>query len=169
MWKYVSYHLSKNGVSSVLVGGSVVAIYTNGLYQSGDLDFVISDYQNEQMVKTFKDLGFKTKGRYFKHPKCQHLYIDIVSPPVGIGDDVGIKPHKKSYYGQTIQILSPTDCIRDRLASYIYFKSRKCFEQAVLVASKNSFQKAKIKKWCENEDAVWAYEELIDALKSTKS
>lgn len=59
---------------------------------------------------------------------------------------------------------SPTDCIRDRLASYIYFKSRKCLEQALLVARRNSFQKMKVKDWCREEGALWAYEELIQEL-----
>jgi hypothetical protein len=40
VWEFVAWHLAKNGIQTLLVGGAVVAIYTKGLYQSGDLDFV---------------------------------------------------------------------------------------------------------------------------------
>lgn len=39
-WQFVAWHLEGEGVRSVLVGGAVVAIYTAGLYRSGDLDMV---------------------------------------------------------------------------------------------------------------------------------
>lgn len=43
LWHYVAVHLKKNGIDTVLVGGSVVSVYTDGAYQSGDLDFVRLD------------------------------------------------------------------------------------------------------------------------------
>jgi hypothetical protein len=43
LWHYVAWHLEGEGIHSVLVGGAVVAIYTEGLYRSGDLDMVDLD------------------------------------------------------------------------------------------------------------------------------
>lgn len=43
LWRYVAWHLKGNDIESILVGGSVAAIYSNGVYRSGDLDFIISD------------------------------------------------------------------------------------------------------------------------------
>ena len=40
LWEYVAVHLKKRGIDTVLVGGAVVSIYSNGAYHSGDLDFV---------------------------------------------------------------------------------------------------------------------------------
>ena len=45
LWQYVAWHLDGEGIYSVLVGGAVVAIYTEGLYQSGDLDMVPDDFE----------------------------------------------------------------------------------------------------------------------------
>jgi hypothetical protein len=39
LWHYVGWHLEGAGIRSVLVGGAVVAIHTEGLYRSGDLDW----------------------------------------------------------------------------------------------------------------------------------
>lgn len=43
LWRYVAWHLEGEGIRSVLVGGAVVAIYTEGLYRSGDLDMIADD------------------------------------------------------------------------------------------------------------------------------
>lgn len=48
LWQYVAHHLAKHDISTVLVGGAVVAIYSKGAYQSGDLDFVLESYLNEK-------------------------------------------------------------------------------------------------------------------------
>lgn len=35
VWKYVAWHLAKNGIDTILVGGAVAAIYSEGIYKSG--------------------------------------------------------------------------------------------------------------------------------------
>lgn len=62
-------------------------------------------------------------------------------------------------------IYSPTDCIRDRLASYIHFKARECLDQAALVAKKFPFNQKKVKEWCASEGAPQAFEDLIKKIK----
>jgi ABC-type transport system substrate-binding protein len=54
LWEYVASHLSKNGIDTILVGGAVVAIYTEGLYRSGDLDLVQLNYLNKNLPKAMK-------------------------------------------------------------------------------------------------------------------
>jgi hypothetical protein len=88
--------------------------------------------------------------------------------PAGIGDDVKIKPDEVKIEGQTLFIYSPTDCIRDRLASYIHFKARECLDQAALVAQRFPFNKNKVKDWCAAEGAPQAYDDLIKKLKPTE-
>lgn len=47
--------------------------------------------------------------------------------------------------GIIIKILSPADCVKDRLVSYIYFKAPEGLDQAVLVAEKQDVNLASIK------------------------
>ena len=42
LWKYVASHLKSKNIDTVLVGGAVVSIYTEGAYQSGDLDLILT-------------------------------------------------------------------------------------------------------------------------------
>ena len=121
LWKYVGYHLSKAGIESVLVGGAVVAIYSKGAFQSGDLDFVVGAGVRSKIQMVLEGLGFQSvRSRHFEHPDCPHLIIEFPPGPVSIGDDHQIKPAEVKVEGHVLKILSPTDCIRDRLASYIY-------------------------------------------------
>ena len=158
LWKYVAFHLSKEGIDSVLVGGAVVAIYSKGIYQSGDLDFITERGSNEKITQILESLDFKkVRGRHFEHPECSHLILEFPPGPISIGDDYKIKPAEIEVEGQVIKIFSPTDCIKDRLASYIYFNARECLDQAVLVAKQQPFDLTKIKKWCQSEGATEAF------------
>lgn len=160
LWKFVASNLAKNGVDVVLVGGAVVSIYTDGAYESGDLDFVINDFSRKKLDSTLFDLGFKKEGRFYKHPECKHLFIEFASFPVSIGDDTDITPEMVNIEGTVIKIFSPTDCIRDRLASYIHFKTKDCLEQAIMVAQKHPFNLKKIKDWCKKENGDKAFNDF---------
>ena len=166
LWKYVATHLAKNGIDTILVGGAVVAIYTEGAYKSGDLDFVLLTYLNQKLPEIMKEIGFSVSAsRHYSHPKCKSLIIDFASGPPGIGEDLKIKPAEVKSEGQIIKLYSPTDCIRDRLASYIHFKAAECLEQAVMVAKKYPFDRAKIKKWCVGEGSPASFKEFEALLK----
>lgn len=133
--------------------------------ESGDLDFIELTYQKDAVPRVMESIGFKkSSGRHYIHPKC-NKFVEFCSGPAGIGDDVKIKPDKKVIEGQTLYIYSPTDCIRDRLASYIHFSARECLDQAVLVAKRFPFNHKKVKDWCADEGAPEAYKDLMKKLK----
>lgn len=168
VWKYVAWHLAKNGIETVLVGGAVAAIYSEGIYKSGDLDFVLKTYTTDKIKPIMESIGFKlSQGRHYVHPMCEKI-VEFMFGPVGIGDDVKIQPDEVKIKGQTLYIYSPTDCIRDRLASYIHFRARECLDQAVLVAEKFPFNHNKVKGWCAKEGYPEAYEALINKLQLKK-
>jgi hypothetical protein len=166
LWKYVASELQKRGVSTVLVGGAVVSIYTDGAYQSGDLDFILTDLFVKNVPGIMKEIGFeKRSGRHYVHPDCKHLYVEFPKGPLEIGDDANIVPDEVSADGVIIKILSPTDCVKDRLATYIYFKDRVGLEQAILVSKRHPVNLEKIKSWCAKENASYAFEDFLSYLK----
>lgn len=59
--------LKKNGIDTVLVGGSVVSVYTDGAYRTGDLDFVRLDMFATGIEKAMNKLSFKKHGRHYIH------------------------------------------------------------------------------------------------------
>lgn len=153
LWRHVAAHLEANDIPVVLVGGAVVAIYTDGAYRSGDLDFVPLGLFGAPVDTCMAEIGFHRHGRHFEHPDCPHLFVEFVAPPLGIGADVHIVPRGEPFAGRTLKILSPTDCVRDRLASYIHFGARECLDQAALVARKHPVDWRVIEGWCRGEGA----------------
>jgi hypothetical protein len=170
LWKYVASHLSKRGIDTILVGGAVAAIYSNGLYRSGDLDFIHLNMFVKGLEEVMNEIGFKKMDtRRYQHPECKHILVEFPGgPPVGIGEDYKIKPNEVKFEGTTIKIFSPTDCVKDRLAGYIYYKHEENLNQAAMVAKSQKVNYAKIQQWCENEKAGWAYDSLIKKVKETK-
>jgi hypothetical protein len=95
---------------------------------------------------------------HYRHPKCTHLYIQFVSGPLGIGDDLNIRPKSMKVDGKEIKILTP----------YIHDRVRAPFEQAVMVASRQPFEAKKIKKWLSDEGRAEVYAEFENAVKAGK-
>ena len=117
LWRYVAWHLEGEGISSVLVGGAVVSIYTEGLYRSGDLDLVPDDFGRPRLEEALRRIGFlPTKSRYYKHPECPHLFLEFPRGPVEIGQEFPVIPDEIELGGRTLHLLSPTDSVKDRLA-----------------------------------------------------
>ncbi|MBM9502885.1 hypothetical protein JWG44_21775 [Leptospira sp. 201903071] len=170
LWKFVGWHLANKGIQSVLVGGAVVAIYSRGAYRSGDIDLVEPLISKASEIKSvMEELGFYKITRHYVHPKCNHLFIEFLSAPVSIGDDYKIIPDEKEIEGKILKIFSPTDCIKDRLSSYIHFNARECLDQALLVARSQRFEMRMVKEWCLNEGALGkdAFEEFETLLRMT--
>ena len=170
LWEFVSFHLSKQGIQTVLVGGAVVSIYSKGLYRSGDLDLVVQSFQFDfnKLKEILNNLGFvkHSSRNYYNHPECMHIFLEFLPPPVAIGEDYNIKPDERNIKGTIIKILQPTDCIKDRLASYIYFDAKECLDQAILVAKSQPFDLELVKKWCDKEggNALAAFETFNKSL-----
>lgn len=110
-----------------------------------------------------EELGFRRHERHYEHAGCRHLFVEFVAGPLGIGDDLDIVPSRESVDGYDLEILSPTDCVCDRLASFIHFKARECLDQAVLVVRARPVDWKRIERWCRGEGPAGAvaFEDLM--------
>lgn len=163
VWRFVAWHLEGAGIRSVLVGGAVVAIYTEGLYQSGDLDLVPDDLERKRLDGVLSGIGFHPwKGRYFKHADCDAFVLEFPKGPVELGEECPVTPEEIEWEGRTLRILSPTDCVKDRLAAFIHWGSRDCLDQAVLVCQRQAARVDfdNLEAWCRGENGLAAYREL---------
>lgn len=172
LWRFVATHLERRGIGVILVGGAVVSVYSKDAYRSGDLDFVKEDLfvRQESLDEAMAEIGFRRQTRHFAHPECKHLFVEFVSGPVGIGEDTEIVPQEVTVDGVTIKLLSPTDCVRDRLAGFIYHGGRDQMDQAVLVASAHSVDWTKVEEWAMGEapGSEEAYAELRRRVENTR-
>ena len=146
----ISHVLRKNGIEVTLVGGACVSIYAKNKYISYDLDFV-TENSIKELTPILAELGFKKRdGRLFEHPECKFL-IDFPAPPIAIGNEPVFEFNSIKTNRGIIRLLTPTDCVKDRLTAYFFWNDHQALEQALLVAKNNKVNLTKIKKWAEKE------------------
>jgi hypothetical protein len=161
----VSTALRDSGVTAVLCGGSVVSIYSDNEYQSADLDFVTAA-DHSRLAKAMKTIGFaRAEGRYYHHPDCEFV-IEFPSAPVSLGNELVQTWSKLSTPVGDIEILSPTQCVKDRLAAFYHWNDRQCLDQAVMVARRHRVKLSEIDAWSKSEGKPDAFKEFQTALRN---
>jgi len=145
--------LLKKDINTVLTGGAVVSIYSNNEYVSSDLDFI--SYGDDKKIKeVMKELGFTMKeGRYYTHPKTK-LFVEFPPPPLAVGNTPIKKVAEIKKRGKILKLLTPTQCVMDRLAAYFFWDDLQCLEQAIQVAQKHPVNLREIRKWAKEDDVL---------------
>ncbi len=163
----VSTKLNEHGIDCVLVGGGCVSIYSKNRYQSYDLDYVT--YEDMKGVTTaLEELGFRKKRRHFEHKDCQY-YIEFVSPPVAIGDEpIQNYEYHKTAFG-TIKMLTATDSVKDRLASYYHWNDQQGLDQAIDICQEipEKVNLQEIKNWSDKEGQKKKYQIFLQVLNAS--
>ncbi len=141
--------LKSHQIDVVLVGGACVSIYSENRYQSMDVDF--ATYQELKLIeKVLQKFGFKRLGRSFSHEGCPYL-VDFVNPPITVGHEAIHQFGKLQTPSGSLVLLLPTDCVKDRLASFFYWDDKQALDQALLVAKAHKIDIENIKKWADIE------------------
>jgi len=148
---YLSSHLSKNGIDTVLSGGACVSIYTDNKYISSDLDFVLfSSADQKKLRSVLEKIGFHEENKQFKH-KDTEFFIEFLPPPPSVGEEPVKEISKIENGDATLKLLSPTDCVKDRLASFYHWNDRQSLEQAILVCMDNPVDLKEVERWSRKE------------------
>ena len=154
----VSDYLRRNGIQVVLSGGACVSIFTDNKYISYDLDLVMLSSGEQKKTKALiTAIGFTEEGRYFRHPDSE-FFLDFLPPPLSVGNEpvkeiAEIKKGKRS-----LKLLSPTDCVKDRLAAFYHWNDKQALEQAVLVCRDQRVDLAEIRRWSKAEGMAGKFE-----------
>ncbi len=157
---YICTALEKNGIDTVLSGGCCVELYSHGRYTSDDIDLIDRFNGGHRKIKeVMASLGFKEykMKRYFTH-KDTALFVEFPRGPLGVGDAPVAEVAQRITDTGTLKLLTPTDCIKDRLSAYYHWDDRQSLEQATWVAQKNQFDLDSIKRWSKNEGMMKKFE-----------
>ena len=144
---YVGAEFRRRKINVVLSGGSCVSIYSQEKYVSMDLDFVNEAFAKRAVIKAaMESLGFREENRYFRHPDAKFL-VEFPPGPLGVGEEAVKQIDEITTVTGVVRILSPTDCVKDRLAWFYHDNDTECLEQAVLVAVANDVDIVEVKRW----------------------
>lgn len=165
---HVATHLHQHGIDAVLTGGSCVSIYTDNRYLSFDLDFIErGTTMRKKIVAVLAQLGFREKDRYFTHPDTPY-FIEFPSGPLAIGDEPVRDIALLEFSTGSLRLLSPTDCVKDRLANYYHWKDRQCLDQAVMVVTDAEVDLAEVERWSRKEGMGDEFERIRSLLTKGK-
>lgn len=147
----VSSHLRDNGIDVVLSGGSCVTIYSDGQYVSGDLDFIDTRFATRRQIReSMAKIGFSERDRYFSHPDAGFL-VEFPAGPLSVGSEPVASIDELQFPTGSLRIISPTDCVKDRLAAFYHWKDLQSLEQAVMVAQAQRVDLDEVKRWTASE------------------
>lgn len=157
---YVQSHLYVRGIDVVLSGGAVVAIYTSGKYVSNDLDLVNRySVRRSAIRKAMEELGFKEAGRHFEHPQAK-FFVEFPPGPVTLGEQDIVSIDEREMETGILRVISPTDCVKDRLAWYYHDGDLQCLSQAILVAKDQEVDIDEISRWSKGEGKLDEFEKI---------
>lgn len=166
---FVQNHLSKRGIEVVLSGGATVAIYSRNSYVSKDVDLVNVYSARASAIKAaMEEIGFREEGRYFKHPDSDVL-VEFPPGPLAVGSEPVKAVDEMVYATGTLKVISPTDCVKDRLASYYHWGDRQALSQALLVARHHKIDLEEVARWSRAEGKQHEFDGIRALLVSARS
>ncbi|MFH1933845.1 MAG: hypothetical protein ABIN18_20015 [Pseudomonadota bacterium] len=142
----ISDYLGRNGIDVVLTGGACVSIYTDNKYMSYDLDFVLISDDHKKVKELLTQIGFYSEDRYFKHKNTEY-FLDFISPPLSVGSEPVKEIAEITKKNKKLRLLSPTDCVKDRLAAYYHWNDRQSLEQAIMVCRGKNVDLKEVERW----------------------
>jgi len=161
---YVQTYLLKCGIDVILSRGAAVSFYSNNQYVSKDIDLISNVYiKRSTLDKNISELGFFEIGRYFQHPNSPFL-IEFPTGPLAVGEESVKQINEYSLPTGTLRIISPTDCVKDRLLAFFHWGDRQSLSQAILVAQSNEIDLDEVKRWAIVEGSQDKYLFFIDLL-----
>ena len=166
---FVCSHLDRYGIRVALSGGAVVTIYASGHYVSMDLDFIDLLQTTRQKLKTvLKEIGFEEKRRYFVSEETE-FFIEFPAGPLAVGNEPVEKLAELQFETGKLRLLSPTDCVKDRLSAFYHWGDRQCLQQAVWVAQMKPIDWIEVERWSRQEGAAEKFVEFRAELQDSSA
>jgi hypothetical protein len=148
---HVQATLRQKGVDVVLSGGAAVSIYSGNQYVSKDLDLVITGNPNRRRLReAMEQIGFHEVGRHFEHPETD-FFVEFPPGPLSVGVEPVARIDELRLETGTLRVISPSDCVKDRLSAYYHWGDRQCLQQAIMVAKSHDVDLREIEKWSRAE------------------
>jgi len=154
--------LKNHQIDAVLTGGAAVSIYTENKYQSFDLDF-ISYKSHKEIATAMKSLGFSQKNRYFVHPETKY-FVEFPPGPISLGAEFVKKWALLKKGDRLLQILTPTQSVKDRLASFFHWDDKESLNQAIWIFQNQEVDLEDIKRWAKNEKSEEKLKFFLDKI-----
>lgn len=161
--------LAYTGTIAVLTGGSAATYYAPHAYQSGDADFIITfSSDTAGGGNALRELGYHEIGGTYHHDK-NIFTVEFPPGPLAIGNDLVSSYDTVQRGSEILYVLSRTDCVRDRLASFFFYGDRSALAAAIAVEQSGQVNLSSIRRWSEKEGEASRFAEFYESLQVAKA
>jgi hypothetical protein len=167
---HVQGALRKVGIETVLSGGSCVSVWSENAYVSNDIDLIVDGFSwRTKLRAAMLDMGFIERKRHFVHPRS-NWFVEFPNGPLAVGEERPKVITEIRLRTGILRLLSPTDCVKDRLSWWIHGRDRHSLEQAIAVIDHADVDLEELRRWVRGEGrtAATAFEEVADLLNQHK-
>ncbi len=148
---YIQDSLQEEGINVVLSGGSAVSFYSGDKYVSKDLDLINANFSKRSKIKSVMEkIGFQEQGRYFVNSETQ-FFVEFPDGPLSVGEEPVKEVSEFELETGTLRVVSPTDCVKDRLCAFYFWNDQQGLAQAVLVTQIQKVDLQEIRRWSKTE------------------
>jgi len=149
---YICSFLVQNGIKCVLSGGACVSIYTDNRYMSYDLDFIeMVTIPRKELREVLAQIDFYEENRYFRHNDTD-FFVEFPTGPLSIGSEPVWEFNELTFDTGKLYLLTPTDCVKDRLAAYYFWDDLQALAQARWVAENHKINMKEVQRWSQIEN-----------------
>lgn len=160
----VSSVLSQNGHDPLLGGRACAALYGGSAIKAKALEFAIREFAVAEVNRAMGALGFRPKeARTYASEACPFEVI-LGPSPLTVGDDVVGDARVVKVGKDSFRMLTPTDCVRQRLSMFYRWGDRQALAEAVQVARRQKIDLEHVRRWSEWEWASDRFQEFTEAL-----
>ena len=161
---FISGYLRAHDIDVVLTGGGCVSIYSDNIYVSLDLDFIDNQFTKRSKIKEIlREIGFEEQNRYFRHPETP-FFIEFPAGPLSVGSEPVKEIVTQKFATGELKMLSPTDCVKDRLAAFYHWNDLQSLDQAELVAKRNFVDLNEVERWSTVEGKLKEFQKIKERL-----
>jgi hypothetical protein len=152
--------LRRQGIRAVLTGGACASLHCDGAHASVDVDLVLLETPGQVALdEALATLGFHREADHYAHPRAPFI-VEFPPGPLGIGNDLEIRPVMVRRGAASTLALSATDSCRDRLAAFYHWNDRQSLRIAAEIAVRKRIDMDIIEAWSRREGRMDGFEEF---------
>jgi hypothetical protein len=122
----------------------------------------------QAQLDAMREIGFQEEGRYFRHPDSNVL-VEFPPGPLAVGAEPVKEVQEIELATGTLKLISPTDCVKERLASYYHWGDRQALTQALLVVHHRPVDLLEVARWSEAVGKHDEFQEIRPSLVAART
>jgi hypothetical protein len=117
-----------------------------------------SNFAKRSKIKSVMEkIGFREKGRYYLSPETE-FFVEFPDGPLSVGEEPVKEINEFELSTGTLRVISPTDCVKDRLCAFYFWNDQQGLAQAVLITKSQKVDLKEVKRWSKVEGREREYE-----------